>query len=289
MKSYPKVSIIIPTAIFPKIIYSCLHSIAKLDYPQNNIEIIIVNNAAPQTKILNLTKKYPGVKIVHFAKNHGFAQAINTGAREARNAYLCIANDDVLFEKHSLKLLITHLRNKPNIGTCGPTIISKNNQFASCGYSMNFWTGSVRSLQKNETPTPDWVQGCCLMIKKSLFLQLHGFDESFDHFFEDTDLCLRIKNIGLQIACVANARIMHKDSTTANQNLSRKYYLWYKNKIRLMYKHFSPAQILTNSVFHFCLFIYYLVTNNPRSFALSKASLWSFISLPKLIQTRYAS
>src|SRR4030042_4827442 len=102
--NYPMISIIFPNYNGGQNPLECLSSIEKLNYPKSKLETIIVDNHSTDESITKIKKQYLWVKIIELKKNLGFAGGINKGIKKANGTYLFITNDDILFEKNSLKI-----------------------------------------------------------------------------------------------------------------------------------------------------------------------------------------
>lgn len=291
MKQQPSVTIIFPIYNSDQHAITCLSSIARLNYPQKQLEVIIVDNHSTDETVKQIKKRFPRVKLITLTQNVGFAKAINLGAKKAKGKYLFITNDDVMFEKNSLALLVSYMQKNPDVGVTSGTIIATNTQpfRYSTGHRMNHWTGKIFPVYESETvSTPEWVQGCALLIRNALFAKLNGFDEDFQHFFEDFDLCERVRNQGFNASTIPQAMIYHGESITANRNRPDKYYKWYKAKFRFILKHFSPLQILSILCIQMFMIIPYriLILRDGRFVPFIKGLAWNIINFRKTWRLR---
>ena len=104
----------------------------------------------------------------------------------------------------------------------------------------------------------DWISGSGLLIKRKVFSLLNEFDTNFPFYFEDLDLCLRVKNLGLKVIYYPKAIMYHQQSSTAGK-MPKKWQndVWYEGKVYLIKKHFpywsKPIAILSQTFF--CLYI----------------------------------
>lgn len=235
----PKISIIIPTSGDNPLLRNCILSIKKLNYPQDKIQTIIITN----DKLLKTGKKF------------SFAASVNQAAKKAKGDYFLITNDDIQFEKKSLKAWIKAAKSNPNT-ILGAKINLPNKIPAPAGYTMSLWTGIARPVYSKKAPTIcDWVSGCALFINHKLWKKLKGFDEGFTPgFFEDADLCLRARKLGVPSLLWPKAKALHAQTSTFNRNKLKKYEYWYRNKIRFLIKHASPTQLVTSLTLQYALF-----------------------------------
>lgn len=246
MNKYPKVTITFPFQNSGSEALECINSINKLDYPKDKIEIIVVDNASTDGSGDQIKKKFPDVILYRQKTNLGFAKGVNLAIKRAKGEYIFIANDDLLFEKNSLKILVNYHLAQPDTGILGGKIFSKDKpkKVISSGYFMNKQTGHVyTNPEYDKQIEPDWVQGCALLIPKKVLDEIGLLDTGYSHFFEDHDLAVRTKMAGYKVAYLPKAKFWHRESTTANRDKSKKYYHWYRNKIRFILKNLSLLNI----------------------------------------------
>lgn len=226
----------------------CLDSIYCLNYPQNKIEVIVVDNNSIDGSDKQIKLKYPQVKLIKNKTNVGFVKAINYGIKKSTGQYVFIGNDDLIFEKNSIRVMIDYFAQHPRTGIIGGKIFFKDHpqQISSAGYLMNKWTGHIYPAPIfGKTKEPNWVQGCAMFVRRTLFNQIGLLDEDFSLiYFEDFDLCLRAKKNGWKVVYLPTAIFWHGQSTTMDKQKSNKYFQWYKNKIRFMIKHLPFMNIV---------------------------------------------
>jgi GT2 family glycosyltransferase len=201
-----KLSIIIVNYQSYKHLLTCLKSIDKFLYKnstfKNDFEVILVNN---DKTTLSLSPKYPFVneKIINTGKNVGFGTANNLGTIMTQGDYLMFLNPDTILTDCSLLQAVDYLKNHDDVGVLGLGVIDNNRkspQNWSCVKKITWgnilFRNTINKPWNKKTPQKvDWTTGTALMVKKSLFRKINGFDKNFFMYFEDQDLCLRIKNL----------------------------------------------------------------------------------------------
>lgn len=93
-----------------------------------------------------------------------------------------------------------------------------------------------------------WVQGCAMLIPRSIIKKVGTFDEGFEKvYFEDLDFCKRVQMVGFKTMLYPSAVFYHYQSYTLDNVVEKKFkwYNWHKNKIRFLLKHAASLQILT--------------------------------------------
>lgn len=234
------VSIIFPTHNSLALAVRCLQSITKIAYPKTKMQIMVIDNGSTDNTSNEIKLSYPKVNLISNATNNSFAKSINQGLKHTTGEYIFITNDDVQFEPNGISELVSFLKVHPETGIIGGKIRSWSTprKSSSSGYMFNRWTGDtyVPSEKTDKVYEPDWIQGCALLIRRSVIDQIGLFDEHYPYFFEDLDLCVRAKRAGWKILYLPVPAIWHGGSITANRNKTLKYTNWYKSKIFFILK-----------------------------------------------------
>jgi len=230
----------------------CLKSIEKNIETKSflsNIEVIIVNNESQSLKISKVFKFQ--IKKIENNKNLGFAKACNIGAKEAQGEYLFFLNPDTKILSGNFSLIIEKFQNTPSLGIIGTKIIEKTKNLPqpwTCGKKTSFlrilFRNSFNKPWNQKKPTVvDWVSGTSLFIKKAYFKKINGFDEKFFMYFEDQDLCLRLKKIGKFCLFLPSFSVIHYDGKSWNNDKQKKS-CYYQSQDYFFKKHSSQFQFL---------------------------------------------
>ncbi|HGY54755.1 MAG TPA: glycosyltransferase [Caldithrix abyssi] len=204
----------------------CVDSILK--HTTHPYEIVFVDNASTDgTKkyLRGLTQKHKHIKVLFNKKNRGFAAANNQAVRKAKGDYVMILNNDVLVADGWLKGLVKALEADEKIGMVGPLTnkISGLQMVADVPYSdeQGFYEYARtfrRQYGGNITPRRR-IAGFAMLMKKNLYQQVGGFDESYGTGnYEDDDLCLKVRRAGYAIMVDEGTFIHHYGSQTFKAN-----------------------------------------------------------------------
>lgn len=231
--------------------------------------VVIVDNASTDDSLALIEKgmvtyNFP-IHIIRNEQNKGFAAACNQGALMAEDAceYLLFLNPDTLLFENSLYGPLSYLQDRANqdVGLVGIQLLDEQNRIAcSCSRFPTLGIFAAQAVGLNRLPrfrhltqtmvewnhdasrAVDQIMGAFLMIRRSLFESLGGFDERFFVYFEEVDLCLRAYRAGYRSVFLANAQAFHAGGGTSRQVKSHR--LMYSLRSRLLYgfKHFSTWQ-----------------------------------------------
>jgi len=155
--------------------------------------------------------------------NLGFAPACNIGLKAARGNFICFFNSDIFpITEDWLELLAARLRHNPGIGVIGPRLLFEDGtiQHEGCHYRPIKEFGNwlfVDHVNKGRIPDEDRglrvceaITGACMLMRRSLALELGGFDESYIiGDFEDSDLCLKVRERGLTCVVASDCQLYH--------------------------------------------------------------------------------
>ncbi|HSH72224.1 MAG TPA: glycosyltransferase family 2 protein [Methylophilaceae bacterium] len=189
----------------------CIDSLLK----QENValEIIVVDNASQDNSLAMLQEMF-GDRIVLIVskENLGFGRANNLAAKTASKEFVLVLNPDThLADTHALSKLLAYLQQYPKFGMVGPAILEprKNKQVLP-----RLRYPSARSLKhtpqlQNLPGKIAWLLGACMLMRRSVYEELHGFDPDYFLYGEDADICLRLRQNGYEIGYCAEVSITH--------------------------------------------------------------------------------
>jgi len=212
------ISIIIVNYHSEKYLIKCLYSIYKHSFKED-FEIIVVNNDQ-KDKIKELIQKFSEVKIYQNEKNLGFGAGNNVGARIAKGDILLFLNPDTEIISKNIEDIFSLFQKNDKLGIIGSQLWLDDNKIQpwSVGYEISLLnliknnlglTSGQNIWQAKEKVEADWVSGAALFIRKDTFEKTGGFDEKFFMYFEDMDLCKRVRARGNIILYNPNFKVRH--------------------------------------------------------------------------------
>ena len=219
--SQPTVSVIIPTYDNVDITLSCLASIAEKSSGIGP-EIIVVDDASPG-QAARILGSVSNVKLIVNKTNQGFIGSCNAGARAAKGEFLLFLNNDTQVTDGWLEPMIRLFRKFPHVGAVGSKLIFPDGflQEAGCiiwrdGTGWNLGRGGdPAAAAYNYVREVDYCSGASLMVPRTLFEQLGGFDERYSPaYFEDVDLSFRLRAMGYRTMYQPRSVVVHLEGAS---------------------------------------------------------------------------
>lgn len=265
------VSIIIINFKQKKYLADCIDSIFN-SIKSVEFEIIIINNS-PEEKLNEIVEKYNSVRVIDNS-NFGFSQGNNLGARNAKGEYLFFLNPDTIIKKDIFKDFFETFSNR-NYGAVGFKLFYPDGTFQiSFGLENNIKNEKInkkseKSFNKrdkvfmNEVETlysepeeVDWVSGAAMIMKKVVFDVIGQFDERYFLYYEDADLCKRLKDMGYQVYFFPYSEIIHFKGENTNEEFNEEAYYYSKKSQLHYYKKYNS--LMQNIMLRFYLFVKFL-------------------------------
>lgn len=208
----------------------CLESIyaSGLDF----FEIIVADNASEDGSISMLEEEFPQARLIKNARNVGFARASNQGMFLSQGDYILLLNSDTQIEVQALRRMIEFMEEHPQAGAMGPRLVLPDGRpqpySFGCDPTLGYlWRRGLNLLLRKgylhnwgteETGEVDWVSGASLMLRRGALEETGLLDENFFLYFEDNDLCLRLRQKGWRIYFNPRMSVLHWGGRSLAQN-----------------------------------------------------------------------
>lgn len=189
----------------------CIYSLLKQQYI--NLEIILVDNASQDDSVKELREAFKNkILLIESQENLGFARANNLAASKASGDYLLILNPDTLiYESSAISKLVNFLNQNPEMGMVGP-VIEEPRKGKIVLPRLRYPSSSGLKYSHKLLHLPGeiaWILGACMLVRKSIYEKISGFDPEYFLYGEDADICLRIRLAGYEIGYCDNVKITH--------------------------------------------------------------------------------
>ena len=237
-------------------IRACVEPLSR----SSELSVIVVDNDS-RDGTLDALADLP-VRPVQRRDNLGFSFACNVGWREGSSPVVVFLNPDATAEPAAILRLAELLEEDPGIGAVGPLLHDEHGihlsqrrfptaaiSFAAAFFLPRVWPATPWSVDVGNkdayrrSGSPDWVSGACIALRRDVLEQLGGFDERFFMYYEDMDLCRRVRNRGLDVRFEPSVSVTHIGAASA----PRARLVPVMTESRLLYadKHRGPRGLFT--------------------------------------------
>ena len=183
-------------------IFNCIESINK------DVKIIVVENSNDQELKEKIQSKYKNVDCILSEENLGYGAGNNLGLSKVLTNYALIVNPDVTLEKDTIDNFFLTINNVKNFGIIAP--ISKDEIYT------NFSIDNDKNLKEVES-----VKGFAMFLSMNNLKEIKFFDENFFLYFEEIDLCKRIRKNDIKIYIDPSIKVNHLGGTSHNSELNK--------------------------------------------------------------------
>ena len=202
----PEISIIIVTYNSGRCIDACLESV--LSQKGADFEVIVVDNASSDDTLSKVRNR--DFLVVEGKENIGFGRACNLGVSRSKGKYIYLLNPDAqLADKNSFAEICRQMKKNPQWGVAGTKVIS-NDGLSESPPAKNYPGEKYVTRDFSKLPgNISWVIGASIIIRQDVFAELEGFDADYFLYSEETDLCLRTRELGHEIGWMEEVTVSH--------------------------------------------------------------------------------
>lgn len=233
IKEKEKISILIPNKDHISDLKICINSIyEKSTY--DNFEIIIIENNSNQKETFEyykqLQKDHSNLQVVFYKGGFNYSKINNFGAKYCSGKYILLLNNDVqVITDNWLEEMLMFAQRK-DVGAVGCKLYYSDDTVQHGGVIVGLGGVAGHSHKRFDRNSSGYMfrlniaqnlsacTAACLMVKKSIFDELNGFDECFEVAFNDVDLCLRIRSLGKLIVYTPYCELYHHESISRGQD-----------------------------------------------------------------------
>ena len=241
-------------------------------------EVVVVDNGSSDGSE-QAARDAEGVRLVRQA-NVGFGAGANVGIAETSAPFVLLLNPDCRVEAETIPRLLHELEAHPACAVLGPRILDPDGTLQSSARGdPSLMTGlfgrtsllsrlfpSLRVVRKNLTsqatlesgePTRrvDWVSGACMLVRRAALSAVDGFDEGYFLYWEDADLCRRLRGVGWETRYTTSATVVHEVGQSSRN-----------------------ARRLANREFHRSAYRYYVTHVTPHRWHPGRPAAWAILS-----------
>jgi GT2 family glycosyltransferase len=200
----------------------CLSSLAGCEEP---VLTVVVDNASTEPEAERLISSNENVVFLPLPTNVGFGRANNAGIRRALQRPECefvfILNNDTVVEPDTIRVLEATLDDMPDVGIAAPRIVLLEDEsllwygggdmnWCKGSASLSGFMGAVDAPSARTGRDVSFASGCAMLVRRSVWEALGGFDPRLFMYEEDTELCLRVRGAGWRIRYVPDSIVRHR-------------------------------------------------------------------------------
>lgn len=243
----PRVSVLIVLHNQAELTFHCLQSLARL--VSTETEVILLDNASTD-RTGAMLERIDGGHIIRSTENLHFLRGVNRAAANARGRHLLLLNNDTAVTPGAIEAAAGRLDAEPDLGAVGGPILCLDGSLQEAGCII--WRdGHGEGYGRGQDPDApefafrrdvDYCSGAFLMVRRDVFEALGGLDEAFaPAYFEEADLCMRIRAAGLRVGYEPAARIIHFEYGSIGSQASAKP-LYARNHLTFVERHSSALR-----------------------------------------------
>lgn len=253
------VSVIIVSYNSRNYLYDCLASIETEPFEQ----VLVVDNRSSDGSVEMVKQGFPWVKLIVSKMNGGYGAAANLAVAQCSSEYILLLNPDTVLKPGALWALSEHLDRSPQAAVVGPQLVNMDGtRQISCfefptpletlkketslarliWHPSKFSSSEIVDGSMQMAQSVPWVLGAALAIRRVAFDAVGGFDPSFFMYFEEVDLCYRLRQAGWQTHYEPGAVIMHIGGASTKRQRADMVRQLYKSLCHFYHQHYSSSQ-----------------------------------------------
>ena len=222
--------------------------------------IYVADNASTDNSVAFLKKNFPSVQIVQNKANYGFAQGYNEALKHIDAEIYALVNSDIEVTENWLKPILKTFEIESTTAILQPKLLDFKNKtsFEYAGaaggfidkYGYPYCRGRVFDSveqdlgQYDSNCTISWASGACFFIRRDVYNELEGFDNTFFAHQEEIDLCWRALNKGYKIKYQFDSKVYHVGGATLQQGNPKKTFLNFRNSLLMLSKNLPKNKLI---------------------------------------------
>lgn len=236
-----------------------LAAIASLRHEDAQLEILVVDNASTDGSAEAVRALDPAVTLIRNTENVGFGRAVNQALQATTAPYVLLLNSDAELRPGALSALARILDARPEVAVVGPrTRFADGTIQVSWGSRPGLvgeWSqrrlvkglegrepGAMRHAEElaSREHEPDWLSASTWLARREALLAAGLFDEGFFLYWEDVDLCLRLRGAGWRLVFTPSAEALHRQGASKERSDGRALVEYHRSHLRFYRKHNGP-------------------------------------------------
>jgi GT2 family glycosyltransferase len=249
---YPTVSIIVLNYNGLRYMDDCFSSLSQLDYSADCLDLVLADNASSDGSLEYVREHFPQVRILQFDRNYWFSGGMNRAVARSESELVAFLNSDMRVEPGWLKGLVTALGDEPRTVCSSSKILNWDGTLMDFGGTLFSFLGHARAdgYRHRDLTAYDNVGhilapcGGAMLIDRDVFLDVGGFDEAYDAYFEDVDLGWRLWIMGYQVVFAPQSVCYHVHfGSSSALSPAKVQYLYERNALYTILKNYEQRYL----------------------------------------------
>jgi GT2 family glycosyltransferase len=234
------ISIIIVNYRSWKPLQNCLESLLLINDSEIVFEVIVIDNFSNDDQFTTFKNRFKDYKFIQNNINSGYSNGCNIGARKAKGDYFLFLNPDTVISETALNTLFYTYKKNPEIGILSCLQVNKKNNlfnqkkvfptFLQLFTVTKYLSKAVYQIKRDsffstnkELFYPDWTTGALIFMSRNWFEKAGGWNEDYWLYFEDVDICKKVKEQKGKIAVTNKTSIFHEHGGSSRINFETEY------------------------------------------------------------------
>lgn len=240
-----------------------------------NAEIIVIDNQSSDSSCEMMKTMFPNIKLIENPVNEGFSKGNNIGAKASKGEYLCILNPDTIVAEDTFKILLDFAYKQDRLGIVGCRLMDGTGKFLpeskrnvpKPSVALNKLLGNPNAYYANqlgeyETGKASVFVGAFMLLKKTVYDEVDGFDEDYFMYGEDIDLSYKVLKAGYANYYNGSTTVIHYkgESTLKDANYAKYFY----GAMQIFYRKHFRSNMLFNGMVWLGIRSAYLMRSEPE-------------------------
>jgi hypothetical protein len=238
------------------LVLRCVRSAFASASPGLEVEVILSDNGSEDGTADAVEAAFPSATVIRNGRNLGFAAGVNRGAARATGERLLLLNSDAELTPAALRGLSEALDRDPGADAAAPRLVHPDGSEQRCAHPLPTLEGIAskftlmrlfgkgRAATKLQLPPPgsppvpvDYVIGAVVLLRRDAVPGAGVLDEDFFFYFEDTDLCRRLRDRGRRILYCPAVEVLHQGGASSEKNYYRITRTYFRSLLTYLRKH----------------------------------------------------
>ena len=258
----PDLSVVVVSWNVRELLCGCLRSLRETAGVLD-VEVVVVDNASSDGSAEQVRTAFPQVQLIALDENTGYAGGNNRGLAASHGRHVLSLNPDTVVRPGALEAIVRTLDSDPHIGAVAPRNLREDGRVrpsarrfpsrAAMLYRYLFFRGiqplrgayrayRMRDVAWDREMSVDQPAGAALAVRRTVLEEVGGWDDGFFMYFEEVDLCRRIRDRGYEIRFTPAAEVVHLGGRSTRQMGSARRLAFFRSMFRYFDKHGESAR-----------------------------------------------